>query len=94
MDLRATLDDLDPLVAASKPATRRLAPFLRELRPLVADARPTIHDLRLLLSRPGANNDAVELVRKAPRLQQVASPAFSRSISALRGTQPIVNAGK
>jgi phospholipid/cholesterol/gamma-HCH transport system substrate-binding protein len=91
VDLRATLDDLDPLVAASKPATRRLAPFLRELRPLVADARPTIRDLRLLLSRPGANNDAVELVRKAPRLQQVASPAFSRSITALRGTQPIVD---
>ena len=40
VNLRATLDDLDVLVAASKPATKDLAPFLRELRPLVHDARP------------------------------------------------------
>ena len=55
VNLRATLDDLDVLVAASKPATKDLAPFLRELRPLVAAARPTIHDLRTLGApqRPG-----------------------------------------
>ena len=29
VNLRAALDDLDPLVAASKPATKNLAPFLR-----------------------------------------------------------------
>ena len=45
VNLRATLDDLDVLVDASKPATKDLAPFLRELRPLVHDARPTIRDL-------------------------------------------------
>ena len=45
VNLRATLDDLDPLVADSKPATKDLAPFLRELRPLVRDAKPTIADL-------------------------------------------------
>jgi phospholipid/cholesterol/gamma-HCH transport system substrate-binding protein len=36
VNLRATLDDLDVLVDASKPATKDLAPLLRELRPLVA----------------------------------------------------------
>ena len=40
VNLRATLDDLDVLVAESKPATKDLAPFLRELRPLVAESRP------------------------------------------------------
>jgi len=49
VNLRATLGDLDTLVAASKPATKDLAPFLRKLRPLVADARPTIADLRKLV---------------------------------------------
>jgi phospholipid/cholesterol/gamma-HCH transport system substrate-binding protein len=39
VNLRATLDDLDVLVAESKPATKKLAPFLRELRPLVAAVR-------------------------------------------------------
>ncbi len=40
VNLRATLDDLDVLVAESKPATKDLAPFLRELRPLVARRAP------------------------------------------------------
>ena len=53
VNLRATLDDLDVLVAESKPATRELAPFLRELRPLVAASRPTIRDLRTLVRRAG-----------------------------------------
>ncbi len=35
VDLRATLDDLDKLVAASKPASKNLAPFLADLRPLL-----------------------------------------------------------
>jgi phospholipid/cholesterol/gamma-HCH transport system substrate-binding protein len=53
VNLRATLDDLDRLVAESKPATRELAPFLRELRPLVSRARPTVGDLRRLIRAPG-----------------------------------------
>lgn len=44
VNLRATLDDLDVLVAESKPATKDLAPFLRELRPLLAESVPTIRD--------------------------------------------------
>ena len=39
VNLRATLDDLDVLVAASKPATKNLAPFLRQLRPLLQRRR-------------------------------------------------------
>src|SRR5215210_6592323 len=59
VNLRATLDDLDVLVAESKPATKDLAPFLRELRPLVAASRPTIRDLRTLIRRDGPDNDLV-----------------------------------
>ncbi len=53
VNLRATLDDLDVLVAESKPATKDLAPFIRALRPLVAEARPTVADLRDLISCRG-----------------------------------------
>src|SRR3954464_343954 len=60
VNLRATLDDLDPLVNESKPATKELAPFLRELRPLVRDAKPTIADLSTAVRRPGTDNDLVE----------------------------------
>ena len=45
VNLRATLDDLDVLVAASKPATKDLAPFLRDAAPArarrAADDRTT-----------------------------------------------------
>jgi phospholipid/cholesterol/gamma-HCH transport system substrate-binding protein len=90
VNLRATLDDLDVLVAESKPATRRLAPFLRELRPLVAAARPTIHDLRTLVARSGPNNDLLDATRKLPELQRVASPTFAHSTQALRKSQPVL----
>jgi phospholipid/cholesterol/gamma-HCH transport system substrate-binding protein len=90
VNLRSTLDDLDVLVAESKPATRRLAPFLRELRPLVADARPTIRDLRRAVHRSGADNDLVDATVKLPRLAQVAEPAFRDGREALQRAQPVL----
>ena len=90
VNLRATLDDLDVLVAASKPATKDLAPFLRELRPLLAAAKPTIHDLRLAVRRNGPDNDLVEATRKFPKLQKVATPAFRNGREALEDLQPVL----
>jgi phospholipid/cholesterol/gamma-HCH transport system substrate-binding protein len=90
VNLRATLDDLDVLVAESKPATKDLAPFLRELRPLVAAARPTIRDLRTAVRRPGADNDLVEATRKMPSLQRAATPAFRSGRQALVKAQPVL----
>ena len=90
VNLRATLDDLDVLVAASKPATKNLAPFFAKLRPLVQDARPTIHDLSLLIRRSGPNNDLVDLLNKAPKLESTARPVFAHSITALDKTVPVV----
>ena len=90
MNLRATLDDLDPLVAESKPATKDLAPFLRELRPLIEDAEPTINDLSNAVRRPGADNDLVEATRKLPGFQKVASPAFKSGTEALQKGQPVL----
>jgi phospholipid/cholesterol/gamma-HCH transport system substrate-binding protein len=91
VNLRHTLDDLDPLVAASKPATKRLAPLLADLRPLVHDAVPTIHDLRTLIHRPGPNNDLIDLLNKTPGLQALAQPTFQHSVLALQQGQPIVS---
>ena len=90
VNLRATLDDLDPLVAESKPATKDLAPFLRELRPLVRDAKPTIADLSTLVRQPGTDNDLVEATRKLPGFQRVASPSFRSGTEALQKGQPVL----
>ena len=91
VNLRATLTDLDVLVAESKPATRRLAPFFRELRPLVRDARPTIADLRRAITRRGPDNDLLDLTRKAPRLAEVAAPALRNTTAALRKSTPVLD---
>jgi phospholipid/cholesterol/gamma-HCH transport system substrate-binding protein len=90
VNLRATLDDLDRFVNASKPATKELAPFLRELRPLVRDSRPTIHDLRLLIRKPGPGNDLIELNQKTPKLANLTETVFPRSVTALQKTQPVI----
>jgi phospholipid/cholesterol/gamma-HCH transport system substrate-binding protein len=90
VNLRATLDDLDVLVAASKPATKDLARFLRELRPLLHDARPTIEDLSTAVHRPGANNDLTDLLQQTPALERAAKPAFSHSIAALQQATPVL----
>ena len=90
VNLRATLDDLDVLVAESKPATKDLARFFAELRPLVRDARPTIGDLRRLVRSSGDGNDLTDLLRQAPALERAAKPAFSNSIVALRKSTPVL----
>jgi phospholipid/cholesterol/gamma-HCH transport system substrate-binding protein len=90
VNLRATLDDLELLVEASKPATKDLAPFLRDLRPLVAEARPTVADLRDLITTPGPNNDLIDLTAQQPRLAQLTASVFPRAIRTLDRAQPVV----
>src|SRR4051794_18262442 len=90
VNLRSTLDDLDELVDASKPVAPKLAPFFRQLRPLVTDAQPTIKDLRTLISRPGAGNDLIDLLRTQPPLTQVAKPAFRNAVKGLQQGTPVL----
>ena len=99
VNLRAALDDLDPLVDASKPVAKKLRPFLAELRPLARDARPTLNDLSRIVERPGAANDLIELTRLQVPLRDVTTRkfaangkqrdgAFKASQDALRGATP------
>ncbi|HWI71154.1 MAG TPA: hypothetical protein VNT55_04305, partial [Baekduia sp.] len=90
VNLRSTLDDLDQLVDASKPVAPKLAPFFRQLRPLVTDARPTIRDLSALISRPGAGNDLIDLLKKQPQLTKVATPTFQHTIKGLQQGTPVL----
>jgi phospholipid/cholesterol/gamma-HCH transport system substrate-binding protein len=93
VNLRATLDDLDPLVAEAKPATKDLAPFLRDLRPLVDDALPTVSRLETLIRAPGPDNDLIDLTAQQPRLESLTSEVFPRAIRTLDASQPVVDFG-
>jgi phospholipid/cholesterol/gamma-HCH transport system substrate-binding protein len=88
VNLRAALDDLDPLVETAKPATKDLAPFLRDLRPVLARSIPVFRNLRLTVRRPGFANDAAELLATLPAVQQRASRAFPRAEDAIEAFQP------
>jgi phospholipid/cholesterol/gamma-HCH transport system substrate-binding protein len=90
VNLRSTLDDLDDLVNASKPVAPKLAPFFRQLRPLVTDARPTIRDLSTLISRDGADNDLIDLLKQQPQLTKVAKPAFANTVKGLQQGTPVL----
>jgi phospholipid/cholesterol/gamma-HCH transport system substrate-binding protein len=81
VNLRATLDDVDPLVDASKPVAKKLRPFLPELRAFARDARPTVRDLQLTLRRGGPDNDLVELTNSFPPLADIATETKQRSES-------------
>jgi phospholipid/cholesterol/gamma-HCH transport system substrate-binding protein len=91
VDVRATLDDLDPLLQASKVAAPLLPRFFREFRPLLDEAGPTFEDLSAIVSQPGPFNDATDAVRKLPLLQQIGSQAFRSSITAMRKGQPVID---
>ncbi len=91
VNLRAALDDLDPLVETAKPATRELAPFLGELRPVAEKLVPFTRNLRLAVTRPGKGNDLGDLLATLPTVQQLASRAFPNSERAVAAFQPNLN---
>jgi phospholipid/cholesterol/gamma-HCH transport system substrate-binding protein len=63
VNLRRALDDLTPLVNASKPVAPKLQKLLEQLKPLAEQSVPTVRDLANIISRPGSNNDLTELTR-------------------------------
>ena len=91
VNLRATLDDLTVLVNASKPATKDLPRFFTQLRALVTESRPTIHSLRLLIRKPGPNNDLIDLTSKQPQLARIATNTFPHDITALQKSLPVIS---
>ena len=105
VNLRSVLDDVDPLVDASKPAVKELGPFLDEARLFVRDGEPTIRDLSRTISRKGNNNDLIELIKSFPPLAEVAMDdqrvngadrrgAFPETTDALNAAAPTIAFGR
>jgi phospholipid/cholesterol/gamma-HCH transport system substrate-binding protein len=85
--LRKTLDSLDPLVAASKPASRRLAPFAKQLDELTQASIPTIGALNGLIRNPSGSGDLITLLQQTPALARVAHKAFPELIRQMNQSQ-------
>jgi phospholipid/cholesterol/gamma-HCH transport system substrate-binding protein len=99
VNLRTALDNLTPLVNASKPAAPKLQKLLVQLRPLAVDSVPTVRDLSYIISHPGANNDLTDLTRLGVPLAKstvrsinvngrIRPGAFPQSITSLNQSIP------
>jgi phospholipid/cholesterol/gamma-HCH transport system substrate-binding protein len=88
VNLRATLDDLDPLVNASKPVARKLQPFTHQLRGFATDAVPAINDLEHIVRRKGADNDLIELTKLQVPLASIAAGPVDRNGASRQGALP------
>lgn len=91
VNLRAALDDVEPLIDTSRTATKELAPFLGELGPVLSKAVPVFKNLRLTMRRKGFANDTAELLAALPAVEQRASKAFPHSEEAITAFQPNLN---
>ena len=90
VNVRATLDDLTPLVNESKPATKDLAPFLRKLRPVAERSVPVVNDLALAVNRPGPHNDVTNNLRELPKVERKAAKTTPQAIASLNASQPTI----
>jgi phospholipid/cholesterol/gamma-HCH transport system substrate-binding protein len=90
VNLRAALDDVDPLINTSKVATRDLDPFLRKLRPVLHRSVPVFRDLHLVVDKPGKHNDLGESVLALPKVERRARVAFPTAVEASRDSMPFV----
>jgi phospholipid/cholesterol/gamma-HCH transport system substrate-binding protein len=99
VNLRAALDDLKPLVDDSKPVAPKLQRLLAQLEPLAKQAVPTLNDLSNIISKPGPNNDLIDLTKLGVPLAAVTvrnitvngksrPGAFPQSVIALNGSTP------
>lgn len=90
VNLRSTLDDLEPLVDVSLEQTKDLEPFLRELRPVLQEAGPVVRDLSQIVSRQGASNDLTDLMTQAPQIARTATPTFRNTTRAINDSLPLL----
>jgi phospholipid/cholesterol/gamma-HCH transport system substrate-binding protein len=88
VNLRAALDDVQPLVDATRPVARKLQPFAKRLRGFARDAVPTVHGVNGILKAPGAANDLIELTRLQDPLAEIGVGPVNRNGASRPGTLP------
>ena len=88
VNLRSALDDVDPLIDASKPVAKKLQPFTRRLRGFARDAVPTVRNLDRIIKRKGKANDLIELTRLQVPLAEIGVGPVTRNGQSRQGALP------
>jgi phospholipid/cholesterol/gamma-HCH transport system substrate-binding protein len=88
VNLRAALDDVQPLIDATRPVARKLQPFAKRLRGFARDAVPTVKGLNGVINKKGPNNDLIELTRLQDPLAQIGVGPVDRNGASRPGALP------
>jgi len=88
VNFRAALDDLQPLINASRPVARKLQPFTKRLRGFATDAVPTVQGLNSIINAPGQNNDLIELTKLQDPLAAIGVGPIERNGASRPGALP------
>ena len=89
VNLRAALDDVDPMIADLGEVAPELPEFLRDLRPVARDARPVLSDLRIAIGKSGNDNDLTDSLNDLPAVERAARTAVPATVDALQDSQHI-----
>ena len=89
-NLRPALDDLTPLINATRTSTKNLAPFLRQLHPLLTRSVPVFRDLNRALNLNGKSNDLADATGYLVALQKRAADAVPITVKAMQDSEPIL----
>jgi phospholipid/cholesterol/gamma-HCH transport system substrate-binding protein len=88
VNLRAALDDVQPLIDATRPVARKLQPFTKRLRGFARDAVPTVQGLNGIIKAPGPANDLIELTRLQDPLAKIGVGPVDRNGASRPGALP------
>jgi phospholipid/cholesterol/gamma-HCH transport system substrate-binding protein len=88
VNLRAALDDVQPLINATRPVARKLQPFAKRLRGFARDSVPTVRNLSGIIKRKGAANDLIELTRLQDPLGEIGVGPVNRNGASRPGALP------
>ena len=91
VNLRAALDDLDPLITDLGNVAPDLPPFLRKLQDTLGPAGPVFRNLRLSISKPGPDNDLNDSLAVLPGGANAVISGVKPTIQALDDSQPVVD---
>ncbi len=90
VNIRAALNDLDPLIEATGESTKELEPFLVQLADVADRAVPVFGDLSKVLHLDGPANDLVDTLGALPGAQKRAATSVPAQIQALDTSQRVI----
>ncbi len=88
VNLRAALDDLDPLIRVTGESTKQLKPFLVSLGTVADKSVPVFGSLSKVLHLDGPANDLVDTLGALPGAQRRASTSVPQTIKGIDAGQP------